>query len=465
MENERTAEEEKIRQELRKQIHENSDALLADLAKLVEVDSTMGEKKDGKPFGEGPAEVLKRALEIADRMGFRTVNLDNYCGYAEMEEGEELIGIAGHLDVVPAGSDWTRDPFKLTLEGDYAYGRGTTDDKGPVMEALYAMKLLRDSGMKLNKRVRLIMGCNEEKGSLCMVHYNQVEEELTYGFTPDANFPCIHGEKGRTTMKVHSKNTKILSMDGGFVENAVCDRCTTVIPAQTGLASKLDEVLSQTDLAEHSVKEEDGKITIFAKGVSAHASTPKLGVNAAGVTCEALEKAGFHDSFVTFYNEHIGTSCDGAGIGLKCEDAYGELTLCNGIVKTQDGEITATLDLRVPVTLDAAKLEEMCKRHLEDENGRIEIIHIGKSLFFPRDSKLVEALYQAYVDVTGDTSEQPLVIGGGTYAQSLKNIIAFGPEKPGVDYRIHGADEFLLVPEMEEAVLIYMEAIKNLLAI
>ena len=107
----------------------------------------------------------------------------------------------------------------------------------------------------------------------------------------------------------------------------------------------------------------------------------------------------------------------------------------------------------------------MCEGRLEDENGRIEIIEIGDPLFFPRQSPLVEALYKAYVDVTGDKENEPVVIGGGTYAKSLKNIIAFGPEKLGIDYRIHSADEYILVSGMEEAVLVYMEAIKNLLAI
>ena len=152
-------------------------------------------------------------------------------------------------------------------------------------------------------------------------------------------------------------------------------------------------------------------------------------------------------------------------MGLKFADAYGDLTFCNGIVKTEDGVISCTIDIRVPVTLKADEVRAMCKNHLEDANGRIEIQEIGDPLFFPRESPLVEALYKAYVDVTGDTENEPMVIGGGTYAKSLKNIIAFGPEKMGVDYRIHGADEYILVSEMEESVLIYMEAIKNLLAI
>ena len=403
--------------DIKEQIHGLTEEMLTNLGRLVAIDSQLGTPAEGKPFGEGPAKALEEGLKIAQELGFKTVNLDNYCGYAEMGEGDEIVGIAGHLDIVPVGGDWSYDPFKLTREGDYVYGRGTTDDKGPVLEALYAMKLLRDSGVKLNKRVRLIMGCNEETGSKCMEHYNEVAEELSCGFTPDASFPCIHGEKGLLQMMAYSKNTKIISADGGFVFNAVCDSSTIVVPAEEGLKERLEAVLAETKLQEYKVTEENGQISIYAKGVPAHASTPTLGVNAIGVTFECLEKAGFKDDFVEFYNTHIGTSCDGEGIGLKFADEYGELTLCNG------------------------------------------------PLFFPRESPLVNALYKAYTDVTGDTENKPMVIGGGTYAKSLKNIIAFGPEKPGIDYRIHSADEFILVSGMEEAVLVYMEAIKNLLAI
>ena len=203
---------------IKEQIHDLSDEMITNIGRLVAIDSQLGMPGEGKPFGEGPAEALKEGLKIAEELGFKTVNLDNYCGYAEMGEGEEIVGIAGHLDIVPVGGDWTYDPFKLTREGDYIYGRGTTDDKGPVIEALYAMKLLRDSGVKLNKRVRLIMGCNEETGSKCMEHYNEVEEELSCGFTPDANFPCIHGEKGHMSIFKKYKNY--------FYEWRICFKCS-----------------------------------------------------------------------------------------------------------------------------------------------------------------------------------------------------------------------------------------------
>ena len=192
---------------------------------------------------------------------------------------------------------------------------------------------------------------------------------------------------------------------------------------------------------------------------------PTLGVNAAGVTCACLAEAGFEDDFVTYYNSHIGTACDGSGIGLKFEDEFGVLTLCNGTVRTENGTIICTIDVRVPVTLHPEDVRKMCEGKLEDENGRMEIEKLGEPLFYPRKSPLVEAIYRSYVDVTGDTKNQPIVIGGGTYAKYLKNVIAFGPEKTEIDYRIHGADEFIRISDMEEAVLMYMEALKNLLAI
>ena len=450
--------------ELKQQINECMEELLDKIAVLVQYDSQMADPLPGMPYGEQPAAALAEMLKICEDMGFKTKNVDNYFGYAEMGEGEELIGIAGHLDIVPAGEGWTHDPFRMSREGDLIYGRGVTDDKGPLIQALYAMKLLRDNGVKLNKRVRLIFGCNEENGSGCMQHYTKVEEPLTMGFTPDAEYPCIYGEKGMLDLLASSKNTRIISMNGGFVSNAVCNQCTTVIPAEVSVEA-LKEALGRTALTSYTVTEADGQLTIQAQGVAAHASTPLLGINAAGCTMEALMAAGFDDDFVKYYNAHVGVKCDGEGYGLKLQDDYGDLTLNNGIVYTDDQGIHCTLDLRTPVTYTGEQLLAACAPYLEDENGVTEVVEVRKSLFFPRESALVNALYNAYVDVTGDTVNQPMVIGGGTYAKELAGIIAFGPEKPDKDYRIHNADEFASVSEMVENIEIYYRAILNMLAI
>lgn len=164
-------------------------------------------------------------------MGFETTNMDNYCGYAEIGSGKDIIGLRTNLDEVPAGEGRNTDPFALVREGDKLYGRGVSDDKGAVIVSLYAMKLVKESGVPLNKRIRLVMGCNEETGSKCMAYYAEHGEPITAGFTLDGNFPGIHGEKGSCHMLARSKYTRIIAMNGGFISNAVCNRCVSQVPA------------------------------------------------------------------------------------------------------------------------------------------------------------------------------------------------------------------------------------------
>ena len=450
---------------IRERIESLTDEMLDNLSRLVKYNSVEAPALPGKPFGEAPAAVLKEALEIADSMGLETKNLDNYCGYAQIGEGKDIVALVAHLDIVPAGEGWDTDPFTMTRKGNTVYGRGVSDDKGGAIASLYTLKLIKESGIPLNKRIRVILGCNEETGSLCMEHYSQVEEPVTMGFTPDGEFPCIHGEKGMLKMTAYSKNTKIISMNGGFVSNAVCNHCITEVSANDVNCERLKKALADTALASVDVTETDGIIKIDACGVAAHASTPLLGVNAAACTMQALANAGMQDDFVDYYNEHIGMSCDGAGYGVKLSDDYGVLTLCNGIVKTEDGVISCTVDIRVPVTYSPERMKQLLAGRLEDEKGITKIDDMVAPLFYPADSPLVSALYDAYVKVTGDSENKPKVIGGGTYAKHLPGIIAFGCEFVGTDNHIHDANERLDIDELKKQVEIYVQGVENLLAL
>ncbi len=451
--------------EIRERIESLTDEMLDNLSRLVKYNSVEAPALPGKPFGEAPAAVLKEALEIADSMGLETKNLDNYCGYAQIGEGKDIVALVAHLDIVPAGEGWDTDPFTMTRIGNTVYGRGVSDDKGGAIASLYTLKLIKESGIPLNKRIRVILGCNEETGSLCMEHYSQVEEPVTMGFTPDGEFPCIHGEKGMLKMTAYSKNTKIISMNGGFVSNAVCNHCITEVSANDVNCERLKKALADTALASFEVTESDGIIRIDACGVAAHASTPLLGVNAAACTMQALANAGMQDDFVDYYNEHIGMSCDGAGYGVKLSDDYGVLTLCNGIVKTEDGVISCTVDIRVPITYSPEQMKQLLAGRLEDEKGITKIDDMVAPLFYPADSQLVSALYDAYVKVTGDSENKPKVIGGGTYAKHLPGIIAFGCEFVGTDNHIHDANERLDIDELKKQVEIYVQGVENLLAL
>ena len=207
---------------MKKYIENNISNMLSDLKQLVSFNSVYAE--DEKPFGSQNRKVLDKALEIFKEKGLETKNLDYYCGYGQTGEGDETIGILAHLDVVPAGEGWNSDPFEMVEKDGYVYGRGVTDDKGAVIAGLYAIKYLLDTGYKFKKKVRLIVGCNEESGSECIKYYVSKEGHIDYGFTPDADFPGIYGEKGMVGGIFAFDSDKILDIKGGDASNVVCKK-------------------------------------------------------------------------------------------------------------------------------------------------------------------------------------------------------------------------------------------------
>ncbi|MCR4951916.1 MAG: Sapep family Mn(2+)-dependent dipeptidase [Solobacterium sp.] len=440
--------------------------LLERLSKLVAINSREGTPTPDAPFGEGPRKALDTALKMMADDGFKTVDLDHYIGYAEMGEGKELIGVVGHLDIVPANKEdgWDTDPFVMTEKDGIVYGRGVADDKGAVVASMIAMKVIRDMGIPVNKRVRLIMGTNEETGSKCLHHYVEKEGSVDYGFTPDGDFPGIHGEKGMVAAVYRSKKTGIRAIKGGTARNVVCPKCTAEVDKCSYSRRALEDYFNSFDL-EYTITDKEATDEITLIGTAAHASLPELGVNAISYLLCGLKKAGYQDPFVDFYCSHFGTNYDGTGVGLNVSDEYGALTLNNGVISMEDGVITGSIDIRFPVTYTAKQIVKMFSEHLEDDGGVIEIKGSHDPLFFPADSPLVKLLLEAYQEVTGDMETQPMTIGGGTYAKSIDNTIAFGCAFPGKDYRIHNTNEWCPVDELLLQAEIYVSAIIKLLNI
>lgn len=456
----------KNRADIKSAVWKYKDELLEKLGRLVAVESVESAPLPDAPFGAGPKNALLCALDMMEKDGFATVNLDNYIGYAEMGKGEQLLGVIGHLDVVPANKEdgWYADPYTMTEKDGVLYGRGVTDDKGPVVCSMIAMKVLRDLNVPLNKRIRLIMGTNEETGSKGLAYYVAKEGDVDYGFTPDGNFPGIYGEKGFLSGVYRSKKTNILNIKGGAAKNVVCPKCTIEILSRTYSAKVLKDFFHNNSL-EYEIAEGENSDVITLIGKSAHASTPELGINAISYLLIGLKEAGYQDPFVDFYVKHFGLATDGEGIGAKCSDEYGALTLNNGMIEMKDGVITGTIDCRFPVTMTGTQLLKNVQGHTEDEGGVVEELKTGEPLLYPLESPLVSALHKAYIDVTGDTVNQPMTIGGGTYAKGIGNTIAFGCEFPGRNYHIHEVNEETTVDELMLQVEIYVEALMNLLAL
>lgn len=441
------------------------DELVSRLGELVAINSVEGEHTDGAPFGEGPKAALEAALAMLEKDGFRTVNMDNYCGYAEVGEGDELIGVIGHLDVVPAvAEDWDTDPFVMTEKDGILYGRGVNDDKGAIVASMIALNVLRDLHVPMNKRIRLIMGTNEESGSKCLKYYVEHEGHVDYGFTPDGEFPGVHGEKGMLMGVFRSKKTNIIDIHGGTAHNIVCSKCTVRLPKNCYSAKKLSDWFNNLSI-DFQVEEGEEWNDITVIGKAAHASTPELGINAISVLMEGLKNAGMQDPFVEFYTSHFGLKTDGSGLNAKLEDEFGVLTLNVGVISMEDGVISGSIDVRSPVTMSTKTVLKAMAPRLEDENGVIEFLNTVEPLFFPVDSQLVTSLVSAYSEVTGDTRRKPMTMGGGTYAKGIHNTIAFGCSFPDRDYRIHDANENVGIDELLLQTEIYVHALLKLLEI
>lgn len=432
----------RIIKELAAGFDQEREAFVQDLAALCAVPSVDADPEEGAPYGQENKRALEVFLAMAQRMGFHTVNVDNHAAYAEMGQGQDMVAAVCHLDVVPAGSGWDSDPFTMQIDGDRLTARGVMDDKGPAVGVLYAMKsLMEDESFLPQKRIRLIVGSNEEKGSACMAHYSQVEEIPSAGFTADAVFPAIYAEKGNAVIALLMKreaDDAILSASAGEAVNMVPGECHVTL--------------------------KEGSQQIY-QGDIAHASTPEQGRNAISVAMEdlasKLQASGLSDPFVSFYQEMLGWELDGQKLGLAFEDETGVTTVNAGLLSIDEKEAQLILNIRYPVTMDVDKTKLALEEALAPYGIQASWPAIMPPLIQPKDSHLISSLMGVYRELTG-TEAEALAIGGGTYARSLPNIVGFGPVFPGDPDVAHKANEFASLDKLLAGAALYREALRRL---
>ncbi|AJA49294.1 dipeptidase PepV [Clostridium pasteurianum DSM 525 = ATCC 6013] len=450
------------------------DELIQSVQEVVRVKSVEEEAKLGMPFGEGPANALETALEIARNLGFKVVNLDNYVGYAEYGEGDEYVAVLGHLDVVPEGDGWKYPPYAAEIHDGKIYGRGTTDDKGPIISALFALKAIVDAKVSLSKKVRIIFGTNEESGSKELKYYLDREKPPVSGFTPDAEYPIINGEKGITIFDlVKDLNTKpqrdinIKYIRGGQKANMVPDYCEAGII--TDLKSSLIEScenFSERTGYDLKIEEKDNMVKVKSYGVSAHGSLPHLGKNAIMQLFAFLGELDLGTSdilkFINFFNRYVGFEVNGEsfGVGLS-DDVSGELSFNLGVVEIDENKARLTLNLRYPVTKTYEDLIKPLEERIDGTGIRIENMQHQKPLYFSEDHPLIKTLQKVYSEQTGDEPKL-LSIGGGTYAKEMPNIVAFGPIFPGKPDLDHQTNEYIEVEDLILNAKIYAHTIYEL---
>ena len=423
-------------------------ALLACLQENLRIPSVQGPAEPGKPYGSAVRESLDHVLAAAEKLGFSTVNMDGQLGWCEYGEGEEMVAVLGHLDVVPAGDGWSFDPWGGEIRDGRIFGRGTMDDKGPSIAALFALAALRESGLPIRRRIRLIFGCNEESGSGDMKYYLAHGGEIpVMGFTPDGEYPVINGEKGIINVTYGREldqigELKLLSIHGGTAPNVVPASASAKLACPRELAERIAR-LSAPKLR-YTVTEQG--LFVESEGVNAHGSTPELGENALGrlvLALDTLPLEGQTAQAIHFLAQTLGMETDGASAGIALsDDVSGKLTLNWGTLDVENGKLLMKINYRYPVT----KRCDDCAPILDEKfaaAGFTKEAQLHKEkLYVSEDSSLIRTLMKVYREQTG-LEGKPKSIGGGTYAKSLPNIVAFGPIFPGDEIREHKPDEFL----------------------
>lgn len=439
--------------ELNQHVAATKDRLIACLQENLRIPSVQGEAAPDAPYGIEVRRSLDHALKSAAELGFRTENVDNHLGWCEYGDGEEMIAVLGHLDVVPAGDGWTCDPYGGELREGKLWGRGTTDDKGPTIASLFALAALRDSGLPIRKRIRILFGCNEETGSADVRYYLAKGGEIpVMGFTPDGEYPVINGEKGIINVTFGADFTqegelKLLSIRGGTAPNVVPAFALAKIGCCPLTAARFSKLNAR---GMRFIPKEYG-LLVESYGISAHGSTPGLGENAIGRLLLALDTLPFCGKvaeLIHFLAEAIGMESDGASAGIALHDEVsGGLTLNLGTLDADEKHMSLKINYRYPVTFSYDDCGPKLNYAFREAGFLIEQEFHKPKLFIPDDSPLVSTLLKVYRDQTGLEGEAKC-IGGGTYAKALPNILAFGPVFPGDEVREHKPDEYITVDNL-----------------
>lgn len=450
-------------------------AYLQDLEDLIAIESVRNDaqKTEAMPLGPGPAEALQAILAMGQRDGFKTVNLDNLAGYIEFGEGDDTLAILAHVDVMPAGEGWATDPFKLTIKDGNAYGRGTSDDKGPALAAYYALKLNKDLNVKLNKKVRLIIGTDEESNWTGMTHYFKTQPAPTFGFSPDAEFPLINGEKGNVSFVLkgaagNAGDYTLKEFTAGLRENMVPRDASAVVETDDNEAfvAAFTAFLDEQPVTGDVTTDEKG-VHLHIVGKAAHGMEPKNGINAGTFMAHFLRQFQFGGDagrFLSVLGDELHDDSRVTKLGAAFTDpVMGDLTMNVGLMNFEAGqEAQIVLNFRYPKGLTSAdlaqKLEPLAAtNHFTVSKGREMTPH-----YVPTDDPIVTTLLAVYQEVTGETKPVPEVVGGGTYGRLMERGVAFGALFPHTKDTMHQVNEFQPVDDLMMAMAIYARSIQAL---
>lgn len=445
-------------------VNEHKNEIVKTFRELLQIPSVLDDDLQtkisnvpGEPFGPNIKKALDYMLELGKKDGFDTLNDEGFAGEISYKNGspKESVGILCHLDVVPVGKNWSYPPFEARIVDGKIYARGTSDDKGPTIACYYALKFIKEAGIKLKKEIKIILGTDEETGWRGIHHYLNRYPMPTIGFAPDCDFPLVYGEKGRMSFDLSSKLEEddiIESITGGERYNVVLDQ--VVAKLKVNLEKEFLQYLN-----EHNLKGTVENNTYTIEGLAAHAMEPFKGINAGCHMCNFLKDYS-KNKMVQFVAKYFYEDVFFKKMGLDYDDyEMGPITVNIGIMNITKNFTRVTLDSRYPVRYDLDRFYDVFNKIVKEESITITTQTCKEPHYISPDDELVVKLYEAYVKNTGDTVNKPFTVGGGTYAGVLKKGVAYGMLFPGEVELAHQKDEYISIDSLLKGILIYIDAI------
>ncbi len=456
------------------EVEKRKDDIIADLERMLRVKSVRDESQAtvDAPLGPGPKAALDEFLKIAERDGFETMELDGMAGHIQYGEGDTDLGILAHVDVMPAGNGWDTDPFEPVIKDGNLYARGASDDKGPSMAAYYGMKIVKELGLPVNKKIRFILGTDEESSWRGMKHYFASMPQPDLGFSPDAFFPIINGEKGNVSFFLHFAGSnegawQLRSFEGGLRENMVPRDAQAEIT--TPDADQVKQAFADFVAAnpiEGTVTENGDSLTLAVVGKAAHGQEPRNGENAATYLALFLSQFDFGGdaaNYLNFTAKYIHDDSRMEHLGMAFTDeVMGDLTMNAGVFTfTAEKGGTITLNFRYPKGMDESDLQAGLAKATAAMGVKLEAGEGMVPHYVDPSDPIVQKLLAVYNRQTGSNAEG-MVVGGGTYGRLLERGVAFGAMFPDTPDTMHQANEYIRLKDLFGATAIYAEAIYEL---
>lgn len=298
------------------------------------------------------------------------------------------------------------------------------------------MKAVMDN-CKVNKRVRLILGLNEENDWKCINYYKQHEESPTIGFSPDADFPCIYAEKTILTSYLKMNYKDFLNKDI-IITNINCNNnplnvvpkfCSCILKININNISMdnfihtIKSILTKLNYEIDIYKIDSENIKLTSHGIQAHGAHPDLGINAISRLIIALDEIfkqyKINIEFFDFFNKFINTEYYGESLNINFEDESGKLTLNVGNFSLQNKILQIGMNIRVPIN---TPIVDVGNKFLKSLSNYIDVDFDTPNylphLYVPKNNYLVQTLCKIYNEETISNLE-PIAIGRSNFCKSF----------------------------------------------